>query len=60
MDGYIEDESVRFDWAQPDEGVHTFVNNLLRRSVHICTAAEWTRQRLVSAGRWNGALLKPD
>jgi dihydrofolate reductase len=30
LDGYIEDESGKFDWAEPDEQVHTFVNELLR------------------------------
>ena len=30
LDGYIEDESGRFDWAAPDEEVHAFVNDLER------------------------------
>jgi dihydrofolate reductase len=30
LDGYIEDEYGRFDWAEPDEEVHTFVNDLER------------------------------
>lgn len=30
LDGYIEDESGRFDWAAPDEEVHSFVNDLER------------------------------
>jgi dihydrofolate reductase len=30
LDGYIEDSTGRFDWAEPDEEVHTFVNDLLR------------------------------
>ena len=30
LDGYIEDETGRFDWAEPDEEVHTFVNDLIR------------------------------
>jgi dihydrofolate reductase len=30
LDGYIEDENGRFDWAMPDEEVHTFVNDLER------------------------------
>ena len=30
LDGYVEDESGRFDWTVPDEQVHTFVNDLLR------------------------------
>jgi dihydrofolate reductase len=30
LDGYIEDEDGRFDWAMPDEEVHGFVNDLAR------------------------------
>ena len=30
LDGYVEDESGKFDWAEPDEEVHTFVNDLMR------------------------------
>jgi dihydrofolate reductase len=30
LDGYIEDESGKFDWAAPDDEVHTFVNDLER------------------------------
>ncbi len=30
LDGYIEDETGRFDWAMPDEEVHSFVNDLMR------------------------------
>jgi hypothetical protein len=30
LDGYIADEQGRFDWAEPDEDVHTFVNQLDR------------------------------
>ncbi|MSQ24435.1 MAG: deaminase [Chloroflexi bacterium] len=30
LDGYVADEAVSFDWAEPDEAVHTFINNLLR------------------------------
>lgn len=30
LDGYIEDESGNFDWAEPDEEVHSFVNDLAR------------------------------
>ena len=30
LDGYIEDEGGKFDWAAPDEEVHTFVNDLER------------------------------
>ena len=30
LDGYVADEDGRFDWAEPDEEVHTFVNDLER------------------------------
>jgi dihydrofolate reductase len=30
LDGYIEDESGKFDWAAPDEEVHAFINDLER------------------------------
>ena len=30
LDGFIEDEDGRFDWAEPDEEVHAFVNELDR------------------------------
>jgi dihydrofolate reductase len=30
LDGYIEDKDGSFDWAMPDEEVHTFINNLER------------------------------
>ncbi|HVY96426.1 MAG TPA: dihydrofolate reductase family protein [Solirubrobacterales bacterium] len=26
LDGYVEDEGGKFDWAMPDEELHTFVN----------------------------------
>ena len=30
LDGYVEDEEGRFDWAMPDEELHAFVNDLER------------------------------
>jgi dihydrofolate reductase len=30
LDGYVADESGRFDWAEPDEEVHAFANDLER------------------------------
>jgi dihydrofolate reductase len=30
LDGYIEDRDGNFDWAMPDEEVHTFINNIER------------------------------
>jgi dihydrofolate reductase len=32
LDGYVEDEEGTFGWAEPDEEVHTFVNDLARRA----------------------------
>ena len=31
LDGYVADEDGNFDWAAPDEAVHTFVNDLERQ-----------------------------
>ena len=30
LDDYIEDAEGKFDWAEPDEEVHAFVNDLVR------------------------------
>lgn len=30
LDGYVEDEEGKFDWAMPDEELHAFVNELER------------------------------
>jgi hypothetical protein len=30
LDGYIADQDGNFDWAEPDEEVHAFVNDLER------------------------------
>src|SRR5256886_15614545 len=30
LDGYIADEDGNFDWAEPDDEVHAFVNDLER------------------------------
>jgi dihydrofolate reductase len=30
LDGYVADEKGNFDWAEPDEELHSFVNNLER------------------------------
>jgi dihydrofolate reductase len=30
LDGYIEDEEGKFDWAEPTEEIHAFVNDLAR------------------------------
>ena len=30
LDGYVADQDGKFDWAAPDEEVHSFVNDLER------------------------------
>jgi dihydrofolate reductase len=30
LDGYVADKDGKFDWAEPDEQVHTFINDLER------------------------------
>ncbi|HEX2506054.1 MAG TPA: hypothetical protein VHK22_07600 [Gaiellaceae bacterium] len=30
LDGYVADADGKFDWGEPDEEVHTFVNDLER------------------------------
>jgi len=30
LDGYVADQDGKFDWAEPDEEVHAFVNDLAR------------------------------
>jgi hypothetical protein len=30
LDGYVSDEDGSFDWAAPDEEVHSYVNDLER------------------------------
>jgi dihydrofolate reductase len=31
VDGYVADEDGKFDWAEPDDEVHAFINDLERR-----------------------------
>ena len=35
LDGFIADEDGKFDWGEPDEEVHTFINEL-QRSLGSC------------------------
>jgi hypothetical protein len=35
LDGYVADEYGNFDWAEPDEEVHSFINDLERRIGHV-------------------------
>jgi hypothetical protein len=30
LDGHVEDQEGNFDWVEPDEEAHTFVNDLER------------------------------
>jgi hypothetical protein len=39
LDGYIADMEGLFDWAEPDEEVHAFVNDLERQVGPISTVA---------------------
>jgi len=32
LDGYVADKDGNFDWAEPDDEVHAFVNDLERRA----------------------------
>jgi hypothetical protein len=47
LDGYVEDEEGRFDWAAPDDEVHAFVNDLEReghtnsRFAHAAKSYSW-------------------
>jgi dihydrofolate reductase len=37
LDGYIEDREGNFDWAMPDEEVHSFINDLERTiGTYLC------------------------
>jgi hypothetical protein len=44
LDGYVEDEQGKFDWAAPDDEVHAFVNELERRSAPTSTAVVCTKR----------------
>jgi hypothetical protein len=35
LDGYIADEDGNFDWAEPDEEVHAFVNKSRAAGRHL-------------------------
>jgi dihydrofolate reductase len=37
LDGYVADENGKFEWGEPDEEVHTFINDLERPvGTHLC------------------------
>ena len=56
LDGYIADEDGNFDWAAPDEEVHTFVNDLERS---VGTYLYGRRMYEVMVG-WESAHTLPD
>ena len=36
LDGFVADDDGKFDWAEPDEEVHTFINDLERPAgIHL-------------------------
>ena len=56
LDGYVADEDGNFDWAVPDEEVHTFINDLQRP---IGTYLYGRRMYETMAG-WETAHTLPD
>jgi dihydrofolate reductase len=56
LDGYVADEDGNFDWAAPDEEVHTFVNDLERP---VGTYLYGRRMYEVMA-YWETAITVPD
>ena len=57
LDGYVADEEGKFDWAEPDEQVHAFINDLERsvgtylygRRIYE-TMAGWETDATLAAG----------
>ena len=43
LDGYVADEEGKFDWAAPDDQVHSYINDLEGRTAPISTAAGCTK-----------------
>jgi dihydrofolate reductase len=52
LDGFIEDEDGKFDWAEPSKEVHAFVNDLARSA---CTYLYGRRMYETMLG-WETAL----
>jgi hypothetical protein len=44
LDGYVEDEQGKFDWAAPDEELHAFVNDPSGRWAPTSTGGACTRR----------------
>jgi dihydrofolate reductase len=56
LDGYIEDEGGKFDWAAPDPEVHAFVNDLERPiGTHL-----YGRRMYETMAVWQTVGLEPD
>jgi hypothetical protein len=49
LDGYIEDEDGKFDWSEPDEEVHSFVNELVRTSLLTRSRRVWSTSSTCSS-----------
>lgn len=52
LDGYIADEEGNFDWAAPDEEVHTFINQLERPVGTYLYGRRMDETRVVSSRRF--------
>lgn len=46
LDGYMADEDGNFDWAEPDEEVHTLINDLERSEGEMMAVDERPRHQL--------------
>jgi dihydrofolate reductase len=56
LDGYVEDESGGFGWSEPDEEVHSFVNDLERPvGTHL-----YGRRMYETMAVWETAHTAPD
>ena len=59
LDGFVADDHGRFGWAEPDEQVHTFINDLLRPvGTYLCgralyeVMAYWERPQEAAAAAY--------
>ncbi len=56
LDGYTQDEQGNFDWAMPDEAVHTYINEL-SASIGTCLYGRKMYEMMVF---WETADSEPD